>query len=298
MALAFEPPAARNSRTMKMRVILGGVMIVVLSALLWCEHTLLDDTPWRGVPLAGTIGLLAIAAFGELSRMAAQSQVRLLPVTGVLCTLAVVTLPLWGRLAVADGEAMGLALTVWGLGLLAIFIEQMLRARIDDALRRVAGTVLAVMYLGVGGAMLLELRLGHRGAGVGILVMVLAAAKGTDMAAYFTGKAVGRHKLIRWLSPGKTWEGLAGGLAGGAGLALLVRWLCGLSVPCVWQTVVFGLVVGLFGQVGDLCESLLKRSAGIKDSGAVVPEFGGVMDILDSPLLAAPVAQLLLMLMS
>ena len=296
MALAFPPPAARNTRTMKMRVIFGAVMIAALSALLWWDHALLEATAWRGVPLGAVIALLGVAAFGELSRMAAQSQVRTLPVTGVLCTLAVAISPLWARL-VGPHEPMSLLLTAMGLGMLAIFLEQMIRARIADALRSVACTVLAVMYLGVGGAMLLELRLGHPGAGVGVLLMVIAAAKGTDMAAYFTGKAIGRHKLIPWLSPGKTWEGLAGGLVGGAGLALLVRWICNVSVLCVWQTVVFGLVVGLFGQVGDLCESLLKRSAKIKDSGQVFPEFGGVLDILDSLLLAAPVGQLLLMTM-
>jgi len=279
-----------------MRITFGAVMIAVLSGLLWCEHTQLEDTPWRGVPLTVVLAALGVEAFRELSRMAAQSDVRLLPVTGVACTLALASAPLWGPLVVADSHMMTLLLTGMGLGLLAIFIEQMARARIEDALRRVACTVFAVAYLGIGGAVLLNLRLAYEG--VGLLLMALAAAKGTDMGAYFTGKAVGRHKLIPWLSPGKTWEGLIGGMAAGAGLSLLVRWVCGVEVLCVWQTAVFGLVVGLFGQVGDLCESLLKRSAKVKDSGSVLPEFGGVLDILDSPLIAAPVAQLLVMLMS
>ena len=279
-----------------MRVIFGAVMIVVLSGLLWCEHELLEDSPWRGAPLTAVIAALGVAAFGELSRMAAGSDVKMLPTAGIATTLALATAPLWGPLVAAPGGVMSLLLATLGLGLLAIFIEQMARARIDDALRRVACTALAVMYLGVGGAMLLHLRLIDTG--VGLLLMVIAAAKGTDMAAYFTGKAIGRHKLIPWLSPGKTWEGLAGGLAGGAGLSLLVGWLCGVTVLSMWQTGVFGAVVGLFGQVGDLCESLLKRSAKIKDSGAVLPEFGGVLDILDSPLIAAPVAMALLILMT
>lgn len=285
---------------MKLRVIFGLSMIGALAALLWWDHVLLEATAWRGVPVAGAIVILSIAAFGELSRMAAGSHVRTLPVTGLACMVAMVTVPLWGPLAVCDAEAMSLVPTVMGLGLLAIFVEQMVRARTDDALRRIACTVLAVVYLGVCGAVLLDLRLGHKdeGVGVGVLLMLLAAAKGTDIGAYFTGKAVGRHKLIPWLSPGKTWEGLAGGMVAGAGLALLARWICDVSILCVWQTVLFGLVVGLFGQVADLCESLLKRSARIKDSGSVVPEFGGVLDLLDSPLLAAPVAQLLLMIMT
>ena len=295
MALVFLTSTALNSPTMKMRVILGAVMIAALSAVMWWDHAILDSTPWRGVPIAVGLAILLAVAFGELSRMAAGSQVRTLPVAGVTCTLAVATLPLWGRSLLAGVDSMTLTLTLLGLGTLAIFIEQMARARTTDALRRVACTMLAVVYLGVCGAVVLDLRMAYS---VGVLLMMLAAAKGTDMAAYFTGKAIGRHKLIPWLSPGKTWEGLAGGLAGGAGLALLVRWVCNVSDLCVWQTVVFGVVVGLFGQIADLCESLLKRSAKIKDSGSLVPEFGGMLDILDSPLLAAPVAQLMLMLMT
>ena len=296
MALAFRRASARNGETMKLRVIFGAAMIAALSALLWWDHALLSATAWRGVPVAAVIVILSVPAFGELSRMAAQSQVRVLPVTGLVSVAAMATIPLWGPPVVGGGSGMSLVLTAAGLCLGAIFLEQMIRARSDDALRRVACTVLAVVYLGVCGAVLLDLRMAHKG--VGVFVMVLAAAKGTDMGAYFTGKAIGRHRLIPWLSPGKTWEGLAGGLVAGAALTLLVHRLCGVTVLRVWQAGVFGGVVGLFGQGADLCESLLKRSARVKDSGAVVPEFGGVLDILDSPLLAAPVAQLLLLIMA
>jgi len=270
-------------------------MIAVLSAMLWWEHALLETTAWRGVPIAVLLAVLLVGSFHELSRMAAKSQIRMPPFAGATAALAIATVPLWGRLLVTGTAPMSLALTVTGLGLLAVFIEQMVRARAEDALRCVACTVFAVAYLGICGALLIDLRVAHRG--VGVFLMVIAAAKGTDIAAYFTGKTIGRHKLIPWLSPGKTWEGLAGGLVGGTALALLARWICGVAVLGLWQTVVFGLIVGLFGQVGDLCESLLKRSVKLKDSGAVVPEFGGVLDLLDSLLLSAPVAQLLLMVM-
>ncbi|RPI58417.1 MAG: CDP-archaeol synthase [Planctomycetaceae bacterium] len=128
--------------------------------------------------------------------------------------------------------------------------------------------------------------------------MFLVAVKCTDIGAYFTGSAIGRHKLIPWLSPGKTWEGLLGGMAAAAGVSVLAVWamdihIAGSALP-FWRAVVFGVVVGLIGQFGDLSESLMKRSVNVKDSGAVVPEFGGVLDILDSPLLAAPAGYLML----
>jgi phosphatidate cytidylyltransferase len=131
-----------------------------------------------------------------------------------------------------------------------------------------------------------------------VLVIFLAAAKFTDIGAYFTGSFIGKHKMIPWLSPGKSWEGLVGGLATAAGISVLLAWLLleGDQPPLrMWA--IFGPVVGLAGQFGDLCESLLKRAAGAKDSGALVPEFGGVLDMLDSVLLSAPVATVVLVAM-
>ena len=127
--------------------------------------------------------------------------------------------------------------------------------------------------------------------------MFLAAVKFADVGAYFTGSAIGRHKLIRWLSPHKSWQGLIGGLAAAAGVSLLIVAALKIDGIHLWQAAVFGVVVGLAGLFGDLCESLLKRSANMKDSGSAVPGFGGVLDILDSPLLAAPIAYLLLAMM-
>ena len=82
---------------------------------------------------------------------------------------------------------------------------------------------------------------------------------------------------------------------------MAATWLLGIdalgparSAGAMWRAAIFGAVVGASGQLGDLCESLLKRSAGVKDSSALVPEFGGVLDIMDSPLLAAPVAYVML----
>jgi len=97
------------------------------------------------------------------------------------------------------------------------------------------------------------------------------------------------------LSPGKSWEGLAGGLALAAGVGALGAWLLTRTGTPAFGAL-FGLIVGLAGQFGDLCESLLKRSAGAKDSASLVPTFGGILDIIDSPLLAAPPAVLLLAL--
>jgi len=114
-----------------------------------------------------------------------------------------------------------------------------------------------------------------------LLLVVIAA----DIGAYFAGRSLGRHKLAPRVSPGKTWEGAAGGLAAAA----LVAWggaaHFGLAVlPCV----AFGCLVGAFSVIGDLTESMFKRSAGLKDSGALLPGHGGVLDRIDSMTAAAP----------
>ena len=111
----------------------------------------------------------------------------------------------------------------------------------------------------------------------------------------FGGRRFGKHKLIPWLSPGKTWEGLVCGMftAGLVGAAI-ARWINPPVYPLPWwKGFIFGVVIGGIGQLGDLLESLMKRDADVKDSGKLVPGFGGVLDIIDSPLLAAPFAYLM-----
>ena len=127
------------------------------------------------------------------------------------------------------------------------------------------------------------------------LVLMIGTVKVGDIGAYAVGSTLGRHKLVPTLSPKKTVEGLIGALAGGLAAAL--------AIGCLWgrfawtDMVLFGVAVSLAGVLGDLAESLVKRACGAKDSGAI-PGFGGVLDILDSILGAAPVAYLALVLLT
>jgi phosphatidate cytidylyltransferase len=127
--------------------------------------------------------------------------------------------------------------------------------------------------------------------------MILLCVKFTDIGAYFGGRALGRHKLIPWLSPGKTWEGLFFGLLTAAAVGAAFSFFIGTErenfhLPW-WKGAIFGAVIGGIGQLGDLLESMMKRDADVKDSGSMIPGFGGVLDVIDSPLLAAPFAYLL-----
>lgn len=134
-----------------------------------------------------------------------------------------------------------------------------------------------------------------------LIIYLILVVKASDIGAYLVGSMVGRHKLFPRVSPGKTWEGLAGGLATGVLMSVLFGAWTRLGAPSADTTTAGHLVIGsidawvlgfllsAIGVLGDLVESLLKRSAGMKDSGGMVPGMGGILDVLDSLLFAAPV---------
>jgi phosphatidate cytidylyltransferase len=133
-----------------------------------------------------------------------------------------------------------------------------------------------------------------------LILYLIVVVKASDVGAYLVGSTCGRHKMFPRISPGKTWEGLAGGFIAGIVASLTLFWLWhnptqGSSAAGFGRlSITFGhaLFLGAFlaaiGVIGDLVESLLKRSAGLKDSGCIFPGMGGILDVLDSLLFAAP----------
>ena len=165
-----------------------------------------------------------------------------------------------------------------------------------------AGTMAGMLYIGWMLSFLVALRLepgtaAFPEAGRNFLFLALFATFGSDTAAYFIGKAFGKHKLAAQISPGKTWEGAIAGLAGGIIISLLFTLDTPLQLPLdYWQAVLLGFLVSAFGQAGDLVESLLKRNYGVKDSGSLLPGHGGILDRIDSVLLAGVVVYIYYML--
>ncbi|HET6897217.1 MAG TPA: phosphatidate cytidylyltransferase [Vicinamibacteria bacterium] len=176
--------------------------------------------------------------------------------------------------------------------IVAVVVLLAMLTRADDvpsSVTSAAATLLGAAWLGALGGTMATLRLApvERG-GPWVEMLLLTTVMMADSAALFVGSAIGRHKLAPRISPGKTWEGLAGGLLGGIAGALIVRHF-GLQWIPVTHLVVLAVLVTLAGVGGDLAESLLKRWAGVKDSGALFPGHGGMLDRLDSLLLGAPV---------
>jgi phosphatidate cytidylyltransferase len=122
------------------------------------------------------------------------------------------------------------------------------------------------------------------------LALAIFVPKCCDIGAYFTGRLLGRHPMSPILSPKKTWEGLAGGLLLSAGMAVAINRLLPVLTGGDLSAAGFGLAVGGIGALGDLAESLIKRDCRRKDASQAVPGFGGVLDVVDSIVFAAPLA--------
>ncbi len=177
-----------------------------------------------------------------------------------------------------------------GFVVAAFLVEMATYAGPTGGVGRIAHAVLAVAYLGLLPSTFLQLRWFDPHDSGWLLALVVFVPKCGDIGAYTTGRLVGRTPFAPRLSPKKTWEGFAGGLALSVGTAISFDTAHPLFRGGWPEAVGFGLAVGTAAVLGDLAESLIKRESGQKDAASSVPGFGGVLDVLDSVLFAAPVA--------
>jgi phosphatidate cytidylyltransferase len=157
-----------------------------------------------------------------------------------------------------------------------------------SALSASAFTVFGALYIGGLMGYLVGVRMADPEGETGsdLLMMLFVIIWAGDIFAYLFGKTMGRHKLAA-VSPNKTMEGAIAGLASSILASLACRYLFAGQVPVI-HAALLGAVVGILGQIGDLCESILKRAAGVKDSGTIIPGHGGILDRVDSLLFGAP----------
>ena len=139
----------------------------------------------------------------------------------------------------------------------------------------------------VGGLMGFLIAIRMWGGGEDFLMMLLIIIWAGDSFAYFAGRSFGRHKLSPTVSPNKTWEGAVAGFVFGIIAAVICKFTFIPQIQVV-HAIGLGAVVGIFGQIGDLCESMIKRAAKVKDSGGIIPGHGGMLDRIDSLLFGAP----------
>jgi|CZCA01.1.fsa_nt_gi phosphatidate cytidylyltransferase len=169
---------------------------------------------------------------------------------------------------------------------LILFFFAVVRGRIENCFQDVGGTLLGILYPSLLWSYLFPLRT----ASALPLFLVFIVTWANDTSAYFVGRSLGRHKLIPSLSPNKTVEGAVGGLVASALVASLFTRLVEVSP---WPLAALGLCLGLAAQLGDLWESMLKRYAGVKDSGSFLPGHGGFLDRFDGIFFALPLGYFL-----
>lgn len=194
-------------------------------------------------------------------------------------------------LAVSRGLMASLPLAV--LPGFAAVAGLVIRGNPSGTLRSAASAGWISTLVSVGLGLLVRIRIEWGGAWY-MMIPLLSCWAG-DSAAYFIGGLLGRKRMCPAVSPAKTWEGFAGGIAGSAAGAVLAG-AVGAGQP-VWSMILLGAAAGVAGAMGDLAESAVKRDAGVKDSGSFIPGHGGVLDRIDSIVAAAPVAWLWLRLL-
>jgi phosphatidate cytidylyltransferase len=297
---------------LRWRLLLGTVFVAALAGLCWLDARAATPGTWL-MPLALLLALLGtqelLGLWSERPQRPLGWAVYIGNLLIVLANVGAIARPaMFGPLGwPAIGFALALIVVLWG--------EMARYTGPGGVAERLGLASFALAYVGLLMSFLVQLRLlGPGGSwGLAALASLVLIVKSSDIGAYTVGRLFGRHKMAPVLSPGKTLEGAAGAF-GAALLAAWVsqRWLnpwiigaqsgsagentastASISMVPAWGWIVAGLSLCLVGILGDLAESLLKRDAGRKDSSTWMPGFGGVLDLIDSLLLTAPIAYLL-----
>ncbi len=278
------------------RLLIGTLLVLLLGVLCWLDH----GASIPGLWLFPVALLCVVAATSEVLYLANAAGAQPLPWTVYISNVALLVsswVPLlWETAAetVPNATAGTWPLLALALCVLLVFTGEMYRfQKPGGATANVAMALLAIVYVGLLLSLLAQLRIRW---GIWAVVSLLLVVKMGDIGAFTVGRLLGRHKIAPVLSPGKTIEGAVGALTFACAASWATfHWLIPWTAPAAanpgpwWGWIPFGLLVGTAGMVGDLAESLMKRDVGKKDSSSWMPGFGGVLDILDSVLLAAPV---------
>ena len=301
---------------LKWRLISAAVIVSGLLVFLYLDvyHPLGAAGVWL-LPLALIVSALMVHELMDLWSLRPDRPSRWPIYIGAPLTVLAAGVPLlWPLAGLSYPPSCPIGVLGWPLlgmviGIALSFLGEMFRYRAPGrSTGSIALSIFAIGYAGLLLSFLVNLRLMYSAQwGMAALICLIFVVKLSDTGAYFVGRRFGRHKMAPVLSPGKTWEGAAGGLAA----ACLGAWLCyGWIVPALvgphvgphvgpdalpdmasqgplWRWLLLGLIVAFSGMLGDLAESLLKRDAERKDSSRWLPGLGGVLDILDSIVFAA-----------
>lgn len=270
---------------MKTRILTAAIALPILIASIVLP-SYIPDTVWLFVAIAAfglAAGLFEFYSLSKKLELKADASIGYL---GAMTLFVVFLLD-------APATAPDLVMMVLAAFMIAVLISQMFRFQKDftKMLTGVGVTILGVMYIAFLGGFLVATRVGfdnHPNLSTHLLGYFFLVLMGSDSGAYFAGKALGKHKLIPKVSPGKTWEGLIGGFVAAAAFAALATFWFFPELPYQFS-IPLAIVMSGVGVLGDLAESAIKRGSNTKDAASILPGHGGLLDRLDSLLFNAPI---------
>ncbi len=269
--------------------------IIFLSIVIfdgWLDRSLTisadDNKAIQGTIFCILIALLAIPANCEIAKLAEAKKLKVFTPVTITASILFATFRYWRHFIQAEPEVYLLLLLVFSL--LSLLFYQYRFYGTSGVLANCGINCFTILYLGLLSSFSVAIRIEY---GLWPLIMFVFVVKSADIGAYSIGSIFGKHKFSPKISPGKTWEGMAGAV--GAAILVAIGFAVSCDIMVWWLAIAFGLCFAFIGQFGDLAESMLKRDAEQKDSANKVPGFGGVLDIIDSPLVAAPFAYLFFM---
>lgn len=277
---------------LKYRLIFGFLMSAGMVGLILLDGRLdgsisreLPNKPVQAIFFTLLVSLLAIPTQIEMGQLIRQTGAYAFLGVTIPASILLATSFFWIQILDNYQLAALYLLMVPAFSFLALFLAQAVKFGTEGTIRNVAASFFAVIYIGFLCTFILGIRILW---GPWVLLFFIFTVKASDIGAYTLGKLFGRHKMTPRISPGKSWEGLGGAVLFGAVVSIGISSFCGIM--SLLPAAVFGAVFGVLGQMGDLAESMLKRDAAVKDSSSSVPGFGGLLDVIDSPLATAPAA--------
>jgi phosphatidate cytidylyltransferase len=280
---------------LKHRLLYGTLMTALFAGIVvfdgWLDGSLTAGAADKSIQATVFYILVAIMvslAQLELSKLAAARNLRIF--TPVSIILSILFAGTWYWLQLVKIRPMIYISILSAFTLAALFLYQYLRYGTSGVIANCGANYLSIIYIGLFCGFVLGIRIEF---GLWALLMFVFVIKSADIGAYTAGSLFGKHKFSPKISPGKTWEGMAGAVGGAIIVSLLFAITC--DIMGILSAVIFGFCFAFVGQAGDLVESMMKRDAEQKDSSNNVPGFGGILDIMDSAMFAAPFAYLFFM---
>ncbi|HSP20783.1 MAG TPA: phosphatidate cytidylyltransferase [Planococcus sp. (in: firmicutes)] len=260
---------------MKQRIITG-----IIAAALFIPFVV-----YGGAPLTILLYGLATVGLQELLKMKGRS---LLSIPGLISLIALYAFMMPDSWALWVYETTGYVKVEFAFMAVILLLIHTVVVKNSFTFDDAAFAILGTLYIGVGFYYMIE----TRAAGLDFVVYALLVVWFTDSGAYFTGRKIGKRKLWPEISPNKTIEGFVGGIVWAIGIALILNYFVDLD-KSILIIIIVTIVASVFGQMGDLVESALKRHFNVKDSGKILPGHGGILDRFDSILFVMPLLHFL-----